>query len=77
MNIVHRHKLHDAIRGDIAAFVDPKPELGNLLARIRAEGKSTFMLTNNNYANVAYLMEFIVPELPNGVSFLILQNVKQ
>jgi len=66
VSTVHKHKLHDAIREDIAKFVEPKPELGELLAKIRTEEKHTFMLTNNNYRNVNYLMEFIVPTLPSG-----------
>lgn len=74
---MHQHKLHDAIRGDIETFVEPKPELGSLLQKIRSEGKSTFMLTNNNYKNVDYLMEFIVPSLPTGVRRIVEPKITQ
>lgn len=66
MQFVHQHTLHTAIQSNISLYVEEKPELGRLLAKIREEGRTTFMLTNNNYSNVDYLMRFIVPELPPG-----------
>jgi hypothetical protein len=69
VQIVHRNKLHEAIRADIPRYVEEKPHLGSLLANLRDNGKTTFMLTNNHYPNVDYLMRFIVPELPAGVRY--------
>jgi len=66
VQFVHQHTLHTAIQSNIPLYVEEKPELGALLAKIREEGRTTFMLTNNQYSNVDYLMRFIVPELPAG-----------
>merc|ERR1712137_650844 len=63
---VHKFKLHEEIRKDIAKFVEPKPDLGRLLGNLRSLGKQTFLLTNNIYRNVDYLFQYIIPDLPSG-----------
>src|SRR3990167_6206220 len=66
VQIAHNRDLHDAMRLNPGHYVERKPQLGKLLANLRDNDKQLFLLTNNVYKNVDYLMNFIV-DLPATV----------
>ena len=66
VQIAHNRDLHDAMRLNPGHYVERKPQLGKLLANLRDNDKQLFLLTNNVYKNVDYLMNFIV-DLPAPV----------
>ena len=60
------HRYGDLKRRIVAAperFIERRPELGEMIARFRAAGTSTFVLTNSGYEYTVDVLEYLFPNV--------------